>query len=269
MQRKIGFKSQENQENNLVNLMWEKPPDIEANNSQRSTDQNSSINNSKENIVVEPNDSKVKRDFILVKMVKMNIENDDYVKDFDKKKDINEIKNEQYIAMECESDNEKEVKEEKCCDKIINTPASKELNETPLYKEKIIKRKNNEIINQGKKFEKIEGNSHIKLVKRKPLFKNKRYKRKKGKTELNNNISNYMNTGGELSIPETTETLDDFDQRLHSSEIEVESINPHFNRGDSESLFDNIDSDYHRNIAFYNDMNIFCNGETNFKTKFK
>lgn len=78
-----------------------------------------------------------------------------------------------------------------------------------------------------------------------------------------------MNTGGELSIPETTETLDDFDQRLHSSEIEVESINPHFNRGDSESLFDNIDSDYHRNIAFYNDMNIFCNGETNFKTKFK
>ena len=111
MQRKIGFKSQENQENNLVNLMWEKPPDIEANNSQRSTDQNSSINNSKENIVVEPNDSKVKRDFILVKMVKMNIENDDYVKDFDKKKDINEIKNEQYIAMECESDNEKEVKE--------------------------------------------------------------------------------------------------------------------------------------------------------------
>ena len=70
-------------------------------------------------------------------------------------------------------------------------------------------------------------------------------------------------------IKKNFRTLDDFDQRLHSSEIEVESNNPHFNRGDSESLFDNIDSDYHRNIAFYNDMNIFCNGETNFKTKFK
>ena len=275
------------EENNLENILTEKFTNHKGNYSQVSTGENSLINNSKEDIILESDNPGGKNDANVIKMYQVNQEkkdeNDEYINYLEEKKDLNEIKSEQYVAMECEFDNEKEVekKEDNNVNQVKNTPNTPEIQkfkEDPFNKKEEISDNNNAIINQEKKEANINGNPKIKKVKKKPLFKvkkfNKRNKKNKGKTkrnkDINTNTKCYENINGDLSIPETPEIPDDFDERLNPTACHFSSNVPFpFSNIGSEALFANSAINYPGNIPFYNEMDNYYDRETHFKSIFK
>ena len=289
------------EENNLENILFEKFANGKGSSSQGSTGEKSLINISKEDMVLESDDSGGKNDTNVIQMHQINQEKkdetDEYIKDLEENKDLNDIKSEQYVvAMECESHNEKEVeeKEDNKVNTTLNTLEIKKFEEDPFNKKEEIGDNNNAITNQTKKEENLIRITKIKKVKKKPLFKvkknnkrkfkvkkyNKRkfkvkkYNKRKRKTKCNKDINTnticYENTNGDLSIPETQEKPDDSDERLNLTELHFSSnAFPFSNIGGSEALFAIYSSNYPRNIPFYDAMDNYCDRETNFKSIFK
>ena len=267
----------QNKENNPESILSEKLANLKGNSCQGSTRENSLINNSIEDMVLESDDSGGKNDANVIKMYQVNQEKknetDEYIKDFEEKIDLNEIKNEQYVAMECESDNEKKVekKEDNKVNTTPNTPEIKKLEEDLFNKKEEIGDNNNAITNQTIKEENFNGITEIKKVEKKTLFIVKKYNKRKRKTKCNKDINTnticYENTNVDLSIPETPEIPGDSDERPNLTEFHFSSkAFPFSNRGGLEALFANSAFNYPGNIPFYNEMDNYYDRETHFKS---